>query len=161
MVREMAEYGIWRCVAVDDTHGTVLGVGKKTYSHGYVPGANLRTFLDVSAPECEIPWCTARAVRCDLEHHQPHALGGVTCSCNVGRTCRRHHRIKTAGDLPVRPSTDPGHPPGTNIRTTPGGRDVVELPYAPLPPEAYRITGPEPRVDAVVTDDPVDDPPPF
>ena len=33
MARDMAANGIWRCVVVDDVHGTVLGVGKTTYSH--------------------------------------------------------------------------------------------------------------------------------
>ena len=118
-------------------------------------GANLRTFLDVAAPECEIGWCSAKAEHCDLEHHTPHADGGATCSCNVGRTCR-HHRLKTTDDLPVRPSTDPEHPPGTNIRTTPGGREVVELPYAPLPPEAYQVAPPEPDRDAIPETAPTD-----
>ena len=163
MVRELAADAIWRCVAVDDTHGTVLGVGRSTYTHGYVAGANLRAFLDVAAPECEIPWCTARAERCDFEHHTPHANGGATCSCNVGRTCRRHHRLKSTDDLPVRACGDPGHPPGTKIRTTPGGRDVVELPYAPLPPEAYQVTRPTPvPADEPDADVPTDDvPPPY
>ena len=160
MAREMAENGIWRCVAVDDRHGTVLGVGKQTYTRSSTPGVNLKAFLDVAAPECEIPWCTARAARCDLEHHMPHASGGATCSCNVGVTCRRHHRLKTAGGLPVRPSTDPAHPPGTNIRTTPGGRELVELPYAPLPPEAYQVTRPAPE-EPVAARSVRDESPPF
>ena len=147
---------IWRCVVVDDTHATVMGVGKTTYTRGHMAGANLRTFLDVAAPECEIGWCSAKAEHCDLEHHTPHADGGATCSCNVGRTCRRHHRLKTTDDLPVRPSTDPEHPPGTNIRTTPGGREVVELPYAPLPPEAYQVAPPEPDPDAIPETAPTD-----
>jgi hypothetical protein len=25
----------------------------------------------------------------------PHGEGGTTCSCNIARLCRRHHRLKT------------------------------------------------------------------
>ena len=54
---------------------------------------------------------------------------------------------------------------GTNIRTSPGGRDVVEFPYAPLPPEAYRITRPEPEPEEPAEErtpaDPCSDAPPF
>ena len=162
LVRDMAENAIWRCVAVDDTHGTVLGVGKKTYSQGHTPGTNLRAFLDVAAPVCEVPWCDAKAERCDLDHRRPHDQGGATCSCNVGPTCRRHHREKTAGDLRVRFSKDPGHPLGTKIWTTPGGQEIVQFPHAPLPPEAYAVTRPEPQTlpDEPITT-PVDDSPPF
>ena len=173
MVRDMAQNAIWRCVAVDDTHGTVLGVGRTTYSHGYTPGADLRSFLDVAAPVCEVPWCTAKAERCDLDHRRPFDRGGATCVCNVGPTCRRHHREKSAGDLTVRRSTNPDHPPGTNIWTTPGGREVVQFPHAPLPPEAYTVAGSEPaagaeqhsarapREDPEDDEDPKDDEPPF
>ena len=165
MVRDMATNAIWRCVAVDDTHGTVLGVGKNTYSHGYTPGTNLKTFLEVASPGCEVPWCTAKAERCDIDHRVPYAQGGATCSCNTGPTCRRHHREKSAGDLAVRPSTNPEHPPGTNIWTTPGGQQVVQFPHAPLPPQAYAIKRPEPEPqpepEAPVGREPEDDTPPF
>ena len=165
MVREMATNAIWRCVAVDDTHGTVLGVGKNTYSHGYTPGTNLKTFLEVASPVCEVPWCTAKAERCDIDHRVPYEHGGATCVCNTGPTCRRHHRQKSAGDLTVRASTEPEHPLGTNIWTTPGGQEVVQYPHAPLPPEAYAITRPEPapqpQPEGRVTHEPADDTPPF
>ena len=145
MVRDMATHAIWRCVAVDDRHGTVLGVGKKTYSHGYTPGANLKEFLKVASPTCEIPWCDTKAEHCDLDHRKPHAAGGPTCACNVGPTCRRHHREKSAGILTVRPSPDPAHPLGTNIWTTPGGQEFTVYPYVPLPPEAYTTPRPQPE----------------
>ena len=44
---------------------------------------------------CVFPWCS-RPARCtDCDHVVPHADGGSTCSCNIARLCRRHHRLKT------------------------------------------------------------------
>jgi hypothetical protein len=44
---------------------------------------------------CVFPWCTRPARRTDCDHVIPHAEGGTTCSCNIARLCRRHHRLKT------------------------------------------------------------------
>jgi hypothetical protein len=44
---------------------------------------------------CVFPWCTRPARRTDCDHVIPHAEGGPTCSCNIARLCRRHHRLKT------------------------------------------------------------------
>jgi hypothetical protein len=44
---------------------------------------------------CVFPWCTRPARRTDCDHVIPHADGGPTCSCNIARLCRRHHRLKT------------------------------------------------------------------
>jgi hypothetical protein len=44
------------------------------------------------------PWCTRPAHTSgstDCDHVIPHADGGPTCSCNIARLCRRHHRLKT------------------------------------------------------------------
>lgn len=141
MARDLARDGIWRCAAVDDTHGTLLGLGRRTWTPGYVPGKALRDFLTIAGSTCSVPWCDAAAVRCDIDHHTPYASGGATCLCNTGPACRRHHREKSAGCLRVEPSTDPAHPLGTTVWTTSAGQRVVVLPYAPLPPEAYRASG--------------------
>jgi hypothetical protein len=48
--------------------------------------------------ECVFPWCTRPArgtPGTDGDHVHPHADGGTTCSCNLARLCRRHHRLKT------------------------------------------------------------------
>ena len=110
LARDLATDGIWRCVAVDDTHGTVLGVGRTTYTPAYTPGRALRAFISVAAPVCSVPHCTTPAARCDIDHHTPYAQGGATCSCSCGPLCRRHHRLKSAGYLLVEPSTDPPPP---------------------------------------------------
>ena len=44
---------------------------------------------------CVFPWCNRPARRTDCDHVIPHADGGTTCSCNIARLCRRHHRLKT------------------------------------------------------------------
>ncbi|WP_165372350.1 HNH endonuclease signature motif containing protein, partial [Nocardioides iriomotensis] len=44
---------------------------------------------------CVFPWCSRPARSADCDHVQPHAEGGPTCSCNIARLCRRHHRLKT------------------------------------------------------------------
>lgn len=137
MARDLARDGVWRCAAVDDTHGTVLGVGRRTWTPGYVPGAALRQFLAVAAPTCSVPWCEVGAESCDLDHRKPYAAGGPTCVCGVGPLCRRHHREKSSGHLTGDASTDPAHPLGTVVWTTRAGQRFVVLPYAPLPPEAY------------------------
>ncbi len=47
---------------------------------------------------CVFPWCTRPARTADCDHVIEHAAGGTdgpTCSCNIARLCRRHHRLKT------------------------------------------------------------------
>jgi hypothetical protein len=47
---------------------------------------------------CVFPWCTRPAAgthSTDCDHVHPHGEGGTTCSCNIARLCRRHHRLKT------------------------------------------------------------------
>jgi hypothetical protein len=47
---------------------------------------------------CVFPWCTRPARTADCDHVIEHAddgTGGSTCSCNIARLCRRHHRLKT------------------------------------------------------------------
>ena len=136
LARSLAVDGVWRCVAVDGEHGTVLGVGRTTFRPGYVPGRALREFTAVAAPECAVPWCHTRGEVCDLDHRVPHAHGGSTCACNTHPLCRRHHRLKSAGYLRCAPSTDPRHPPGTCVCTTRAGRRVVAPPHAPLPADS-------------------------
>ncbi len=54
--------------------------------------AEQATHIDGS---CVFPWCTRPARTSDCDHVQAHAEGGTTCSCNIARLCRRHHRLKT------------------------------------------------------------------
>ena len=141
MARDLAVDAIWRCVVVDTTHGTVLGVGKSTYTPAYTPGAALTRFLTDAAPTCAVPGCSVRGWRCDHDHRVPYP-NGPTCECNVRPVCRRHHRLKTAGLLGITPSTDPTDPPGTLTFTTRTGRSYPAIPHAPLPPEEPAGTQP-------------------
>jgi len=177
LARDLAVNGIWRCLAVDDTHATVQGVARSTYTPAYTPGAALTAFLDSAAPTCTVPTCTIRAWRCDLDHRIPHPTG-ATCDCNVRPLCRRHHRLKTAGLLTITPSTNPHHPPGTWTYTTRAGRAHPAMPHTPLPRDGLPptdasaprgATGPPGTPTPTPPDHPprppgpphLDDPPPF
>ncbi len=122
MARDVAATGTWRCAVVNGRHGTLEGLGSSTYTPGYVPSARLRRHLSVRDGRCRIPGCTARAGICEADHRDPYP-GGVTCECNTDLLCKHHHRIKHETGFRVRVSTDPNDPPGTLIRTTPGGRE--------------------------------------
>ena len=132
MARDLATQGVWRCAAVDDTHSTVLGLGRGTYRPGYSPSADLQRLTDTTYRRCARPGCRVRAEHCDLDHVRPWP-DGPTCSCNGHPLCRRDHRLKTTGLLQVQPSADPRHPPGTMIWTTRTGRRYLAAPPTPLP----------------------------
>jgi len=138
MARDLARDGTWRCAVLDGAHGTVLGLGRATWRGGHAPGARLRDLTSVTYQCCSYPGCGTRADRCDFEHAVPWPAG-ATCSCNGHPVCRRHHRLKTAGLVDVRPSCDPEHPPGTVIWTTVTGRR-----YLATPPPAVPATDDDP-----------------
>ena len=56
---------------------------------GYRPGPTLRHLIQVRNPTCAAPGCRRPAQRCDLDHTTPHHLGGRTCECNLGPSCKR------------------------------------------------------------------------
>jgi hypothetical protein len=122
--RDLAERGAWRCAVVDGEHATLLGLGSRTFTPGYRPGAALRRFVQTRDEFCSVPGCHARAQRGDLDHRVPHPAG-VTCECNLQALCRTHHGRKTRGALRVAVGTGPGgpasDPPGTLIWTTRAG----------------------------------------
>jgi hypothetical protein len=86
-------------------------------SPGYRPPWRMAHLARVRNPTCTHPGCRHPAARADLDHTVPHHLGGVTCLCNLGPRCRRHHQIKQAAGWAVTQPT-----PGTFITTTPAGR---------------------------------------
>ena len=85
---------------------------------------------------CVFPHCTRPTERCDLDHIDAHADGGVTCPCNLAPLCRGHHRLKTAGKASYRMLT-----PGTYHWTLPSGTYLVDptgtyaLTLRPPPPD--------------------------
>ncbi|MBI4943455.1 MAG: HNH endonuclease [Actinobacteria bacterium] len=131
-IRDLVRNGVFRCVVVDGEHGTVLGVGKNTFSPGYVASERLKLLIEHAHPTCTGPHCGKAAWRCDVDHQTPYAQGGATCECNTRPLCRACHRLKTAGLLKPEERNDPGNPPGTTTWTTRTGRAYVALPHAPL-----------------------------
>jgi hypothetical protein len=122
MARDVAATGTWRCAIVNGRHGTLEGLGTSTYTPGYTPSARLRRHLSTRDRTCRIAGCNARASICEADHRDPYPHG-ATCECNTDLLCKHHHRIKHETAFQVRVSTDPEDPPGTLIRTTPGGRE--------------------------------------
>jgi hypothetical protein len=121
LARDLAEHGTWRCAALDPAHGTLLGLGRPTHGNRYVPSLRLQQLTNATYRHCTFPGCITRAAVCDLDHAVPYPAG-ATRSCNLHPACRRHHRMKTTGHLRAAVSTDPAHPPGTIIWTTPTDR---------------------------------------
>ena len=154
-VRDLATNGVFRCLVVDGRHGTVLGVGKNTFSAGYVASERLKLLVEHTSPTCTAPHCEKPSWRCDLDHATPYAQGGATCACNVRPLCRSCHRLKTAGLLVPEQRHHPGDPPGTTTWTTRTGRTYTALPHAPLPQSPTAATA---AATATTT---AADPPPF
>ena len=105
--RDHASTTTWRCVIVDDEHGTVLGVGRPVSTPRHDPPPRLVDLIRSHSPWCVFPGCRTPARRCDLDHriaydHDDPAAGGPTCDCNVQPLCRTHHRLKTTGLITVR-----------------------------------------------------------
>jgi hypothetical protein len=127
MARDVAATGTWRCAILDTTHATLLGLGTSTYTPAYRPSQALRRHLSVRDRVCRAPGCNAPATRCDVDHLTPYP-DGPTCECNTDSLCGFHHRIKHETGFRVRWSTNPDHPPGTLIWTSPSGREYIDYP---------------------------------
>jgi len=159
-VRDLVKNGVFRCVVVDGEHGTVLGVGKSTFSPGYVASERLKLLIEHAYPTCTGPNCGKAAWRCDLDHQTPYGQGGATCECNARPLCRACHRLKTAGLL-VPAHHHPGDPPGTTLWTTRTGRAYTVLPHAPLPPRSGAQVTPDGATRRRAPAATADEPPPF
>jgi hypothetical protein len=61
----------------------------------YRPTAAIREQVVMRDRTCVFPDCRRRRV--DLDHIDPHGLGGATSAHNLAMLCRRHHRAKTHG----------------------------------------------------------------
>jgi hypothetical protein len=170
--REQPLHTAWRCVVVDDRHGTVLGVGDPITTPRHDPPPRLARLVTAMEPTCVFPGCRLPAYRCDLDHRIPYRHpdpdhpgdrrgepnepgargGGATCSCNLQPLCRGHHRLKTAGALKVSVvdhATEPGVAPGTLEWTLPSGVTVRRAPTVADPgPLAARANGTHPHVAA-------------
>jgi hypothetical protein len=55
----------------------------------YRPSRRLRHLIRARNTTCTAPGCSRRATSCDLDHTDPHHLGGRTCECNLAPQCKR------------------------------------------------------------------------
>jgi hypothetical protein len=126
-IRDLATRGTWRCAATD-AHGTVLGLGRSTFTPRYRPPGATARLVRQRDRTCVFPGCRRQARRCDLDHRTPHRLGGATCECNLQALCGNHHRLKHEAGFTVTADPDPDAPPGTLTWTTPTGHRVRRHP---------------------------------
>jgi hypothetical protein len=92
-------------------------------SASYRPPPRVREYVVARDVTCRYPSCGQPAWRGDLDHTHPWDEGGLTCPCNMGALCRRHHRLKQlrGWDL-VQPQ------PGMFRWVTPAGRTYAVQP---------------------------------
>jgi hypothetical protein len=93
----------------------------------YRPSLKLQHLVCIRRPTCAFPGCRQPARRCDIDHTLAFDHGGLTCLCNLGPLCRRHHRCKQAEGWSLSQET-----PGEFLWTTPSGRQYTTRP-APYP----------------------------
>ncbi|SDN88446.1 HNH endonuclease [Actinomyces ruminicola] len=101
--RSLAAGGVWRRMVTDPVSGTVLDVGRTHYR----PPAALRELVQARDNSCTFPGCAIPASRCDTDHIQAWADGGVTTLSNLTSLCQAHHRLK--------------HTPGWSLTRTDSG----------------------------------------
>jgi hypothetical protein len=74
--------------------GAAAGCAHTEASASYRPPARIREYVVARDMTCRYPSCGQPAWRGDLDHTHPWDEGGLTCPCNMGALCRRHHRLK-------------------------------------------------------------------
>jgi hypothetical protein len=89
----------------------------------YRPSRKLAHLVKARNATCTAPGCGRRAARCDLDHTDPHHLGGRTCECNLSPLCRHHHRCKQAEGWRLEQPE-----PGVLAWHTPAGRSYTTTP---------------------------------
>ena len=90
---------------------TFIPVAKGGCDHGaaedrYTPSRKLRHLVRARTERCDAPGCDAQAVNGDLDHTVEYPAG-ISCECNLGPKCRRHHRCKQAPGWKLE-QTEPG-----------------------------------------------------
>jgi hypothetical protein len=92
-------------------------------SASYRPPPRVREYVVARDVTCRYPSCGQPSWRGDLDHTHPWDEGGLTCPCNMGALCRRHHRLKQLrGWNLVQPR------PGMFRWVTPAGRTYAVQP---------------------------------
>ena len=90
----------------------------------------IRRHVELRDHHCPYPHCSRPAESGDIDHIQPHADRGPTCTHNLAAPCRGHHRMKTADTASYRMLH-----PGTYYWTLPSGTYLVD------PTGTYCLTG--------------------
>ncbi len=93
------------------------GCAHTAASPAYRPPATIRDLIEARDQTCRFPGCRQPAWRGDLDHTTPYHRGGLTCPCNLGPLCRRHHRLKQQHHWTLTQTQ-----PGTFHWKTPAGR---------------------------------------
>lgn len=93
----------------------------------YTPSQALADYVRCRDLTCRFPGCDRPAVRTDLDHTIPYALGGPTQAANLKCLCRLHHLIKTFGGW-----KDQQLPDGVVIWNSPSGHTYVTTPGSAL-----------------------------
>jgi hypothetical protein len=91
---------------------------------GHDPGRLLRHLTGVLHRTCTNPGCRRPEGQSDYEHARSWERGGITCLCNAGPVCRRHHRDKQRKGWKVAGTETPGW----FTWTTPSGRRYLSKP---------------------------------
>jgi hypothetical protein len=91
---------------------------------GHDPGKHLKHLTAVLNQACTHPACRRPEFQCDYEHSLPYDRGGITCLCQAGPVCRRHHQDKQRPGWKV----DGTAAPGWFRWRTPSGRKYLSGP---------------------------------
>jgi hypothetical protein len=73
--------------------GTLVDASTRSYT----PTSAIKHFTKLRHSTCVFPHCSMPSDRCDLDHNQSFATGGITAAVNLAPLCRRHHNHKTRG----------------------------------------------------------------
>ena len=107
----------------------------------------IRRHVTLRDHHCAYPYCTRPAESGDIDHIQPYADGGPTCTHNLAAPCRGHHRMKTAGHATYRmlhPGTyllDPARP-GPTWSTPPAPTTSPAHHWPTRPRSSYQAPNP-------------------
>jgi hypothetical protein len=93
------------------------GCAHTTATTSYRPPVTIRDLIEARDQTCRFPGCRQPAWRGDLDHTTPFHRGGLTCPCNLGPLCRRHHQLKQQQGWALVQAR-----PGTFHWKTPAGR---------------------------------------
>ena len=83
----------WRFL-LTSTDGSLIDTSPRTYT----PRAALKHLTTLKFATCAFPHCQMPSDRCDIDHANSFARGGLTTIDNLAPLCRRHHNYKTHGE---------------------------------------------------------------